>query len=97
MGAWEAAYFTPQRVGCADRLPLDSPWRVEGGLSLLAVSGEGHRLKGRAEVGWEGGGRQAGFSGLSVAQCPLPPVPESVLGRPAWCQVLAWVGMGRGG
>ena len=96
MGAWEAAYFTLQRVGCAGGLPhglfLAGGGRAFRSYLLQAArvtdSKEEQRLVGR------GGGRQAGFSGLSVAQCPLPLLPESVLGRLAWCQVLDRVGMG---
>lgn len=96
MGAWEAAYFTPQRVGCAGGLPHGLS--LEGGgrvvLSYLLQAARVTDSKEEQRSAGRGGGRQAGFSGLSVAHCPLPPFPESVLGRLAWCQVLDRVGMG---
>lgn len=61
---------------------------------LLAASSESE-LKEEQRLAGRGGGRQVGFSSLSLwPSVPLPPAPESVLGRLAWCQMLDRVGMG---
>lgn len=91
MGAWEAAYFMPQRVKCVGSLPGGLLPAVEGeGLSVAACPGsQRHGLEGGLEVSWGGLRGQVWFrSHCGPGLFSL----NSVLGGPAWCQVLAGQG-----